>query len=53
MNQVQNIFFENLKQIFNSYNSFMEKIDDETKRQVTEIDRLVLQSKVIKIIKKS
>jgi len=49
MNQVQNIFFENLKQIFNSYNSFMEKIDDETKRQVTEIDRLVLQSKVIKI----
>lgn len=46
MNQIQFIFFENLKQIFNSYNSFMEKIEEETKRQVNEIDRIINENKV-------
>jgi cell fate (sporulation/competence/biofilm development) regulator YlbF (YheA/YmcA/DUF963 family) len=49
MNQIQFVFFENLKQIFNSYNNFMEKIDEETKRQISDIDRLIQQSTVIKV----
>ena len=39
MNNIQSLFFENLKQIFNAYNSFYEKIEQEKKLQLNEINK--------------
>ena len=37
MNPIQNIFMENMKKIFNSYNGFYEKIETEHRKKTNEI----------------
>jgi hypothetical protein len=39
MNNIQIIFFDNLKEIFNSYNSFYERSEKEYKNQMAELTR--------------
>jgi hypothetical protein len=39
MNKIQEIFFENMKQIFNSYNQYLDQIDKEKKSQLLEINK--------------
>jgi hypothetical protein len=41
MNQIQILFFDNLKHIFNSYNSFYEKVEKEKKLKLLEIDNYI------------
>lgn len=39
MNRIQITFFDNLKEIFNTYNSFYEKVEDEKRKKVNEINK--------------
>lgn len=41
MNKIQEIFFDNMKQIFNSYNKFFEQIEKEKRTQLSEINQLL------------
>jgi hypothetical protein len=38
MNRIHILFFDNLKHIFNSYNSYYDKIERERKTKLAEID---------------
>jgi predicted transcriptional regulator len=38
LNNIQTIFFNNLKTIFNSYNSYIDKLDRERNSNIVEID---------------
>jgi hypothetical protein len=46
MNQIQILFFDNLKHIFNSYNSFYEKLEKERKLKLLEIENYMEDAKV-------
>jgi hypothetical protein len=39
LNRIQYIFFENLKQVFNTYNSFLLKLDKEKSDSLDEIKK--------------
>lgn len=39
LNRIQFIFFENLKQIFNTYNSFLEKLENEKMSCFKELNK--------------
>lgn len=41
MNQIQVIFFENLKQIFNTYNTFYENVEKESRANIALIDKQI------------
>jgi hypothetical protein len=45
MNQIQILFFDNLKHIFNSYNSFYEKLEKEKRLKLLEIEKNIEDSK--------
>jgi hypothetical protein len=47
MNRIQNLFFENLKQIFNSYNTFLEKVERENKIKIIEINKAIEEASLI------
>jgi hypothetical protein len=38
MNKIQILFFDNLKHIFNSYNSFIQIVEEESKRKLSDIE---------------
>jgi hypothetical protein len=39
MKRIYQIFFDNLKQIFNSYSHFLEKVERENKIQLNELNK--------------
>ena len=41
LNRIQFIFFENLKQIFNTYNSFLIKLEKEKLQNLDELDKKI------------
>ena len=47
MKRIHQIFFENLKQIFNSYNHFLEKVERENKVQINELNKAIEETKIL------
>jgi hypothetical protein len=45
MKRIHQIFFQNLKQIFNSYNHFLEKVEGENKVQINELNKAIEETK--------